>query len=222
MDGATWAAWIAVGVAVIAVFVAIGVARWQRTRKVLSFEAYTEFPLFAGGPLTKQIQISANGTPLRSPHLLLVTVTNTGNAAIRPEDFYDGVNITLNDADILALPVEPTPGVAVTSSIYDPQTVKVEPLLLNAGEGFVCYGLVEGCPHGVQVTTQVADGEVRDISRSSVSESLMDGALSLSIGVFGAALGGLIGARAADSVTSMVRTRRVRSSNTVAPPTDGS
>jgi hypothetical protein len=220
MDGATWAAWIAVVVAAVAIVVSIGIARWQLTRKVLAFEAYTEFPLFAGGQLAKQIEVRANGTRLTLPHLLLVTVTNTGNAAIRPEDFYDGINITLNDADLVALHIDPSPGVGVASSLDDPQTVKIEPLLLNTGEGFVCYGLVEGCPHGVQVTTRVADGEVRDMSRTSVSETLLEGALAVAVGGLGAVLGSLIGTKAAGAVTSMTPTRRVRASNTVAPPTD--
>lgn len=173
MSGAEWAAWLAVVVAVVAIGVGVAIARWQRPRRQLSFEAYTEFPLLARGPLAQQIEVSAAGQKLKLPHILLVTITNSGNAALRPEAFYEGIHVEFNDAHLFALHVAAAPDITVSATMPSQQSIVIDPLLLNPGEGMVCYALVDGCPHGVKVRARIADAQVRDISRSSVSESLL-------------------------------------------------
>lgn len=109
MSGGNWAGWLAVTLAAVTLIATIAIARWQRQRKVLTYEAYTEFPLFMRNPVARDIEILADGKKLALPHVLLVTIRNAGNRALRPEDFYGPITIRFVDAEVIALQVQPKP-----------------------------------------------------------------------------------------------------------------
>ncbi|HSV65499.1 MAG TPA: hypothetical protein VLJ59_06265 [Mycobacteriales bacterium] len=211
MSGADWAAWIGVGVALIAILATILIARLQQQRKVLAFEAYTEFPLFAQGPIVSDIEISAEGRRLAVPHILLVTIKNSGNRALRPEDFYGPIQVKFTDAKIVTLHIQPDPPtLAPEIEITSEASFIINPILLNAAEGFVCYGLLDGCPHRLTVDARIADTQIRDVTRASVSQSLL-GRVRLRFDFFGISI---------ELTRQNSPTRRVPASNTVPPKRD--
>jgi hypothetical protein len=209
MSGVEIAAWITVVLAAVAIVVAIIVAVWQRQKKELTYEAYAEFPLFAPGPLSGDVEITADGRRLGLPHVLIVTVRNTGNAALRPEDFYSPLEVTLNDAEIITLRLESSLGLRPCGDVTSAAGFTISPLLLNPGEGVVCYGLLDGCPHGVNVSARIADARLRDASRPSFSESLLS-RVSLGWGLFGPVM----------TLTAKKGSHRVPATRTVAPDSD--
>ncbi len=186
MSGSEIAAWVGVGVAALAIAVTVGVAIWQRQTKRLTYEAYAEFPLLAPRPIAGEVEITSAGQRLTLPHVLIVTLRSTGGAAIRPEDFYGPIEVKMRDATLITLRIESSAGLTPTSEMDGTSGFRIDPLLLNPGEGIVCYALVDGCPHGVSVQARIADTLLLDASRPSFSELLL---ARVSLDLFGFNIG---------------------------------
>ena len=168
---------ISISIAVISLITTIVIAFIKRSSKVLAYEAYTEFPLFfADSPVSADVQISANGKPLRSPHVLIVTIKNAGNTAIRGGDFIEPIHIKFVDAEIKTLRVQSnTPGLRPDIVVADSSdAIEIQPLLVNPGDGIVLYALLDGCPHRLHLHARAADVKVRDSTRASgLTQSLL-------------------------------------------------
>lgn len=165
---------VSIIVGILAVVVTVAIAFAQRTKKTLTYNALTHFPIVNAGPMSSVITISVDGQPLANPHMLAFAMRHTGNRAIRSDDFDRPMFLSFAEARIVTLSSDGPPITAAPTQAGDGRAViEISPFLLNPGEGFVLTALLDGCPHEFQVDARIADTSVRDGSSPSFAASLL-------------------------------------------------
>lgn len=120
-------------------------------RKKLGFEVIVNDPLVSSPTSnfnTNDLEIRYRDVMLNNPHLLVFQLENTGGVPIRPEDYESGKPIKIatgNGAVFVAIsrlstyPKDLSPDIEFDSSEF-----RINPILINRGEGFYLTVVTEG------------------------------------------------------------------------------
>jgi hypothetical protein len=173
--------WVIVGVAVAVVIgvITIWITVRGRPRRALTYEAQATAVVAeeAAGRLT----IAFDGRPVQDVHLVDLTVANTGNSALRAEDFVRPLHVVLPPgANALSAEVTGTdpPDLGPQVSIVPDTGATISPLLLNPRDGLTLSVLVADFPPGGDVALggRVAGVSQLDRSIESTAGMLADAA----------------------------------------------
>lgn len=145
--------------AVLALVAAVITLIAQKTRKRLSYEVVARTPLITiKDELVDRLRVLYEEKPVENPSLVVLTLTNTGNAPIEPQDFKGSLSISLSSPSvILTAGVTETdpPGLNVCHRISGSQLL-VEPLLLNPGDSISLKMLVGECHGPLKVDARIS------------------------------------------------------------------
>lgn len=159
---------IAAAAGVLAVVVAIAIYVKSRTRPALAYEV-TVTPLLSD-KAPGSLEIRYEGVPVRAATLVDVDVRNVGNAAIRSDDFESDLSVVF-EPGVLVLAGEVTatqpPDLKPSFSSGTVESMSVEPLLLNAGDGFTVQILASEFNGNVELEGRIAG--ITDFQRSYVT-----------------------------------------------------
>src|SRR5260370_13573184 len=70
---------------------------YQRTRKELSYSSVSTPVLRMHDEVKEQLQITFNSKPVSDPHLVLITLRNSGNVPVLPDDYADPLTFHLGE-----------------------------------------------------------------------------------------------------------------------------
>lgn len=120
--------------AVVAIGASFLVYRWQRPRKSLSY-SYSAYPLLTvSEQLAGRLKILLDGHEVQNVEVLFVSFVNDGNAPIERSDFDVPVSISFEDwTSVLSVALDEN-GIAANTAFTGPHQVRLEPLLINAGD----------------------------------------------------------------------------------------
>lgn len=146
--------WQFVGV-IVALLIAGLSALWawrRRELREITLMSRVSPVLHVGDDLQGEISVTFRGEPVRSLKLYEIAFVNTGNRPLLRSDFDQPVRVSFgNGASILrwrisaSRPLELPVEISTKSVAPSPlASITVEPLLLNAGDGFAIECLVEG------------------------------------------------------------------------------
>lgn len=132
---------------------------FQRTRKELSY-AIAETPVLQlHDKVKEQLAITFNGKPVSDPHLVLITLRNSGNVPIQPADYVDPLTFHLGEhAEVLSgsiLEANPPHMLKRIPLKVQEKELVLEPFLFNAKYAVTIQALVSHF-EGVTPTSLIA------------------------------------------------------------------
>ncbi len=164
---------IFVGIATVVATVAITIwaVRKQRSRKEISYQIISDASIASINKEVKdRVKILFDGIPIEDMNLLVLKLWNSGNAAIKPEDYVEPIKFEFDgrkvaSADILNM--EP-------SDLIDPKdiksfftleldSVKLPKFLLNPNEAISLKILLTGPTDKVTGRTRIVEGRIIEI-----------------------------------------------------------
>lgn len=131
--------WIQVILAAVALLVSIVLYRKARTKKSLSYEVVSEYPLISVDDEIKgKLQILLNGKPVENVHLLSIRFINDGNVPIIADDYERPLSVTFEgEPNILSTEfVSGSPDKLTITLKVDKNALEIEPVLMNSGDFF--------------------------------------------------------------------------------------
>lgn len=165
---------------IVAVVVTVGIFLAQRPRRILEYSVTTE-PLATVSESNRQhITILYDGQPVDAVYYTTIAIRNTGNEAIRPEDFVEPISISVTPGGRL---LQVTAGLRGGSS-EAVSTVEVQPdgksyqgfratykkTLLNAGEELNFFIIHSAQVRALlNVSARVAGVKVKERSREGLT-----------------------------------------------------
>jgi hypothetical protein len=189
--------WLGAVFGLFAVIVSFVIYRLQRARKSLSYRVVANSDLLSAnvGPNTTLQVVHANHA-LTEPRLMVLEITNTGNAEIRAEDFAEPFRIKLKDAirieSVTIAKTRPN-GLPVQTIQPDPLTIELAPLLLNPGDQFILEVLLDGKAAEVEATGRVAGvKQISNLSPTKEPRTRPRRAYPAIIQMFSGLVGGLV------------------------------
>ncbi|MCA1705514.1 MAG: hypothetical protein LC808_20550 [Actinobacteria bacterium] len=160
MKASDIAAWVGVGLAVIAILVALAVAIWQRSRARLVYIVRNHGQLLAQPPRDFQdrVAITFDNVAIDSPTLVALDLINSGNVAIPASKFENELVISYPAVRVVAIVVSGNPASLHPVSGAVGREVLIQPLLLNPRDRITVTALVEGPLQGpIAVSGRIAD-----------------------------------------------------------------
>ncbi|HJT59227.1 MAG TPA: hypothetical protein VJ761_22160 [Ktedonobacteraceae bacterium] len=178
-------------------FIGAGVAIWiyrkQRSKKIISYQLVSNAPIaIFNKTLQNQVTIQINGQPVHDARQVVLRVSNQGNSAIKPSDFYESITFVFVGSKIVGSDVLDANPPQLMKSIHPTTLVRVgadgvrlEKMLLNANDSITFTLLLEGDFDHLDVSGRIIDGEIikyvaNAFSRESVGELLYE-AIKLAI-----------------------------------------
>lgn len=162
-------AWQFAGVllAVMAIAVAVWVYFAQKQKRRLSVEKVSGVPLFSVGPnRIAGLQITLNGLRIDKATVVVVRVTNTGNAAVPAVDFEDPICLAFEaSSEVLNAEISSTTPESIPISVTVAANKAIfSRSLLNPGDSFTCRLLVKDSSGKFSVRARIVG--VRSIDTS--------------------------------------------------------
>ncbi len=164
----------------LALFVSIGIARWQNRTKKLVYEILVNTTLISKTEAMKgKVQIEYDGQYLDSVHLIVIKITNTGKTFIERSDFEGDIYIRF-DTNVTILDMyigKVSPSSLEPNTTYTTHKVAITPLLLNTTDYFVLNILIN------HSSMPIVEGRIKGIKeirprkteKQSVVTNLMTG-----------------------------------------------
>lgn len=158
----------AIGVGGVGIAVTIGVALWQKTKKVLGFETWPPAKLVSIEPkLRGRFKVTFDGKEVEGPHWGVIRVVNAGGAPIVRGDYETPVTIELPCTIIQAHTYEEKPADLAPAITATGKTIQLEPMLLNPGDSFKIGLVTDGAPASPVWKGRVVGGQVRELASGS-------------------------------------------------------
>jgi hypothetical protein len=104
-----------------------------------------------------EVQIMVDGKPVASVWLVLINFENTGNDAIKAEDFVKPVSFSFEVPGLIisSKSVDERPAGIDASVSFDASTVTLKPMLMNPGDRVVLQVLLRGFPGDIRAQARV-------------------------------------------------------------------
>lgn len=161
---------VAVGVGVLTVWVTVR----SRPKTRLAYDA--QATAVVSDQAAGRVEVVFDRQPVKNVSLVDVTIANTGNTALRPEDFVRPLHIVL-PAGATPLSLEVThsepPDLGATASIQPDADPVVDPMLMNPGDGLTISVLVANFPGDGEVTLSGRVAGVEEFDRATESGARM-------------------------------------------------
>ncbi len=150
---------------VIGILVAIGIALWQRSQKMLSYSIVMVAPLIElDRNLKGTLKILYEDKPVTDVKQTLIQIQNTGNVPIEPSDYHSPIRIKFSKGhwtslDFIILKAETiraSPNDLDIQLSTDVQDIVIQPALLNAGDNFFVQVLFSGYTEKIIVSGRVS------------------------------------------------------------------
>lgn len=181
---------ISVVVAVLIFFGGTWVVLWQRNRKALSYEVVSDVPVVtvrrdAKNPVAEAIQILYNGQPIKDVQQVVIRIWNSGNIAIRPDDYatVDGIVKSIEvsfSGQMLAYDVIDTAPAMDRQKLLlgggtgpERSSMQFRPMLLNSKDSITVQALLTNYTGKVAVSARIADvSTIRAVTRGQLSRGM--------------------------------------------------
>lgn len=134
----------------------------------------------------ERLEVLFDGMPVKSPAMIVLEISNSGNTPITPSDFQQPIRITLEGDHILHYVISNSnPGnlrpelirgeASLAGGEWVGDYIRIEPLLLNARESFIVSLIADGNHRSaIHVDVRIIGAEIRTGSRKkSPLERLM-------------------------------------------------
>lgn len=120
-------------IAVAAIAVAVILYTLQRRRKQLTYTILTDVSLLPRFPeVSQDLEISYRNRPIRSPRLLRIVLSNSGNTPIVITDYHEPIQLLFSPNSVVLCELESaTPTELSTKILTKPGTIQLDPTLLN-------------------------------------------------------------------------------------------
>ncbi len=107
----------------IGAVVAYWVYRKQRSKKVISYQVISDAPIAnINKGLENRVTIQLDGKPVEDARQVVVTIRNSGNAAVKRDDYDEPLKFTFNSSEIIGFDILNTEPVELINSI-DKKTI---------------------------------------------------------------------------------------------------
>ena len=126
--------------ALLAVIVSIVIYRLQRQNKELAFGVLAEHHLLGvSDELANRVRITFDNRPVENIKLLVFALKNSGNKAVKVEDFIRPITISLgNEAKLLSFEcIKECPANLNINISSNEDMLEISPILLNSGDYFL-------------------------------------------------------------------------------------
>ena len=157
--------------AIIAIGVSIVLFRLNRKKKGLSYEIVRNNRLFkVDSSLQSRIQVIVDGKPAINVTLVIIDIQNTGNEAIRREDFDVPCRFSFGSgAEVISTRIlEAKPRDLAANIAVGDRSITLEPLLLNSGDRLsIEVLLTDSTSAVVQSGRVVGIAEIKNIIRKA-------------------------------------------------------
>ena len=171
--------------AIVAIVVSIVLFRLNRKKKGLSYKVVRNDRLFkVNSSLQSRIQVIVDGQPAPNLTLVLIDIQNTGNEAIRREDFDVPCRFSFETrADVISTRVlESKPRDLAANIAIGDKSITLEPLLLNSGDRLSIEVLLTDPSATVQQSGRVVGvAEIKNVTGKAHKTDVTWGIVSLSI-----------------------------------------
>lgn len=176
-------AWLALGVAVIAIPVAIWTTRQWGNRRARIDVSVTSTPILPGGTGPGLLEVTYGDIPVMEPHLVSVTLRNTGPRDLASGTFDGGRSVEvrfdqtfygLTDVHGGARTLSPAIGTPPEGAV-----VSIQPGLLKRGDSWAFSAVTTG-PVKVSIDAPLIDTDVRILDPSAL-EARRDLTVTLSV-----------------------------------------
>ena len=176
--------------AVLAVL-GIGAALWiywlQRQTKELAFGIVSSRRLLSiADEVSSRVTVELDGKSVKSLHLLVYGLKNSGHRAISPSDFQRPLSISFSEGRVISAEIasQIPPNLGATL-VFAESSVELQPLLLNAGDQILLQVLLSAPSPSESVDTRILDvPALVPINVRPRLPTLLDSALPTFIGVF--------------------------------------
>lgn len=166
------------------------VGLWIAVRpRVIAFRTSFSQSLLVPRPEAANLEVFIKGVRVWQPHLTVLRISNTGRQAIETRAYEEPVRISLGkDAKILfAVPEESSPSSLTVKLSFNPESVTLQPLLLNKGDWLDIKIWTDGKPSPAKVEARI-EGVRRIVEAPDPfgREAILfcGGLISLAIGIY--------------------------------------
>lgn len=181
----SWGTITAFILGIAAIIASIWIFQNQRHYKEITYDLVSEASLAnVDKNVEARVQILFDGKYVKDVSVLVIKISNSGNIAVRPEDFIEPIVLKfprrkLLDAGILAL--EPRDIIAPQDRknflTVGPESIHFPKFLLNPKEAISLQVLVTGFKDEVEKRARIADGRIKDVSvkkRKSLTYAILE------------------------------------------------
>lgn len=182
--------WQSIGVilALVAIFVTVLIALFQRSRKSLSSSIMSTSPLYTLHPESKErLRVLFDGKEIKNANLVLIRIMNSGNAPILPTDYEKPIsidfskNVTVLSSEL----IESIPKKLSLAPINRNTAVEIPPILLNPNEGFTLKILIDNFDNSIQIVSRIAGVRHIPIRKEGKKEFFVTAMTGFALSFFG-------------------------------------
>lgn len=157
-----WGVFATVVTAAIAITVSIVLYLKQKNTKALAYEVLANYAVIATPQeIAGKLKVLFDGQEVEGARLVVIRLQNTGNIAIRPEDYYEPLTITFPKSKRIlhSSVVRSKPGNVKLALTVEPRRTVLTPVLLNRRWYVDISCLVAGDTELVVLAGQIAEVE---------------------------------------------------------------
>lgn len=160
---------VTIFIGVAAMLVALLIYRNQKSKKELSFALVFSVPIVSVRPsVADRVKISFDGNEIKEAQLVIITIKNTGNVAVKREDYDEPITVDFPSCKILSSDVLSTKpddlfcdGESLKTFLTENgSSLTLAKRLLNPNEEIRLSILLEGSKVGPYVRGRIVDGVV--------------------------------------------------------------
>lgn len=108
----------------------------QRQKKALSYEIVASTPLLnVSEEVKNRLQIFYEGKIVQQLHLIILRIFNSGNVPIKSDEYEEPIKVCFNADPLSVEIIESDPNDVRASFSVEKDTIKINPMLLNKGDG---------------------------------------------------------------------------------------
>jgi hypothetical protein len=140
-------------IGIAAIVFTLFVYRWQKVRKVLSYNVITNQSLLTVHEEAKgEIKILYNGNEIKNPRMMIISVKNTGNTPVREEDYVEPLSFVFSSGvEMLAVEMIDRKPEYLKIVYKNPNSsqkniLELAKLLLNAKDQFTIKFILANAP----------------------------------------------------------------------------
>ncbi len=148
----------------------------RQNRKLLAYEVLSHTPMLdiMTSIVGKRIQINFDGKPVNDISRIVLNIRNSGNKALREEDYIKPITLSFGKAEILDTKIlNTTPSSIEPNLKYTSYLINIAPDLLDQGDSILVEVILTGFSNVVDLSVRVEGmPRILNIKRASVYPNL--------------------------------------------------
>jgi len=158
---------VGIGTAIVAIII----FRKQRNRREITYEVLSDAPLASiNKAVENRVEVRLDGSPVKDARLLVINVGNTGNVAVKREDYDEPIKFVFKDREVISsdiLSTEPAELIdqkdIKTFLSLGSETVELPKFLLNPKQEITLTVLLKGAKDKVRARARIVDGDITEL-----------------------------------------------------------